>query len=98
MIVLITLLCVLLSLAIFAGAFYLAKYVIERQHRANVLEDSYREAVEHISEKEREISGLNSQIEHMQYEAQQNGERLSRPRTWNPRDPLNSDPERASRQ
>jgi hypothetical protein len=88
--ILITLLCVLLCLAILAGGFYLAKYVVERQHRAQVLEDSYKDAVDHIGSLEREIMGLNQQIEHMQYEAQQNGERIQRPRSWNPRDPLNS--------
>lgn len=87
---LITLLCVLLSLAILYGGFYLAKYVVERQHRANVLEDSYKEAVDHIASLEREILGLNQQIEHMQYEAQLNGQRMDRPRHWNPADPLNS--------
>lgn len=87
---LITFLCVLLSLAILYGGFYLSKYVVERQHRANVLEDSYKDAVDHIAGLEREILGLNQQIEHMQYESQQNGERLQRPRSWNPADPLNS--------
>jgi len=87
---LITLLCGLLSLAILAGGFYLAKYVVERQHRVNVLEDAYREATEHIAALEAEITGLNQQIEHMQYEAQLNGERMARPRAWNPADPLNS--------
>lgn len=87
---LITILCILLCLGILAGAFYLAKHVVERQHRANVLEDSYKEAVDHIASLEREIVGLNQQIEHMQYEAQQMGQRLDRPRRWNPSDPLNS--------
>lgn len=89
---LITLLCILISLGILAGAFYLAKYVVEKQHRANVLEDSYKEAVDHIASLEREITGLNQQIEHMQYEAQQMGQRLDRPRRWDPGDPLNSQP------
>ena len=87
---LITLLCVLISVTILYGGFYLAKHVVERQHRVNVLEDSYREATEHIAALEREITGLNQQIEHMQYEAQQNGQRMDRPRAWNPADPLNS--------
>lgn len=87
---LMTLLCVLLCLAILYGGFYLAKYVVDRQHRVNVLEDSYKEATDHIVALEREIIGLNSQIEQMQYEAQQNGQRLDRPRAWNPNDPLNS--------
>lgn len=90
MTVMIVLLCVVLSIVILYAGFYLAKYVVERQHRANVLEDSYKDAVEHIAGLEREIIGLNSQIEHMQYEAQQNGERLQRPRTWDPSNPLNA--------
>lgn len=86
----ISLLCIVLSLIILYSGFYLAKYVVERQHRANVLEDAYKEATEHISTLEREVAGLNSQIDHLQYEAQLNGERLQRPRVWNPNDPLNS--------
>jgi peptidoglycan hydrolase CwlO-like protein len=83
-----TLISVSISLGILAGAFFLAKYVVEKQHRANVLEDSYKEAVEHIASLEREITGLNQQIEQLMYEAQQNGERLDRPRRWDP-NPLN---------
>lgn len=90
MTILLSLLCVLLSLSILYAGFYLAKYVVERQHRANVLEDSYKEAIDHIAQQEREILGLNSQIEQMMYEAQQNGERIQRPRSWNPKDVLNS--------
>lgn len=91
MIILIALICIALALAIFAGAFYLAEYVVKKQHRVHVLEDSYKDATEHIASLEREISGLNQQIEHMQYEAQLNGQRMDRPRSWNPRDPLNSE-------
>lgn len=91
---LISFLCVLLCLAILCAGFYLAKYVVDRQHRVNVLEDSYKEAAEHIGALEREVAGLNSQIEQMMYEAQQNGQRLERPRAWNPRDPLNSTTQR----
>jgi hypothetical protein len=90
MTILISLICVLLSLAILYAGFYLSKHVVERQHRANVLEDSYKEAIEHIAGLEREILGLNSQIEQMQYESQLNGGRVPRPRSWNPSDPLNS--------
>lgn len=88
--ILITAIIVLICLLIFGGAFYLAKYVVEKQHRIGVLEDSYKEAAEHIAAQEREIMGLNQQIEHMQYEAQLTGQRLERPRAWNPSDPLNS--------
>ena len=88
--ILISLLCVLLCLVILAGGFYLAKYVVERQHRANVLEDSYKEAVDHIASLEREVMGLNQQIEYMQHQSQLNDQRLDRPRHWNPSDPLNS--------
>lgn len=90
MTILITLICILIALAIFAGAFYLAEYVVKKQHRVHVLEDTYKEATDHIASLEREILGLNQQIEHMQYEAQINGQRMDRPRSWNPRDPLNS--------
>lgn len=87
---LIPLLCVLLCLAILYAGFYLAKYTVERNHRANVLEDSYKEAVEHITSQEREIASLLSEIEQLKYEAQQAGQRMDQPRRWNPADPLNS--------
>lgn len=90
MTILITLICILLALATFAGAFYLAEYVVKKQHRVHVLEDSYKDAIEHITSLEREVLGLNQQIEQIQYEAQLNGQRMDRPRSWNPRDPLNS--------
>ena len=86
---LITLLCAILSISILDGGFYLAKYVVEKQHRVNVLEDSYKEATEHISSLEREVMGLNQQIEHLQYESQL-AEQRNVPRSWNPGDMLNS--------
>lgn len=89
---LIALLCVLTSVTILYGGFYLAKHVVERQHRASVLEDSYREATDHIATLEREVLGLNQQLEQAQYEAQLAGERIERPRAWKPSDPLNSQP------
>lgn len=92
MIALITLTCILIALAILAGAFFLSKYVVEKQHRVNVLEDAYKEASEHIQSLEREIDGLNQQIEQMQYEVQLNSQRLERPRSWNPSDIMNSQP------
>lgn len=90
MTILITFLCVILCLVILYAGFHLSKHVVEREHRAKVLEDTYKEAVDYIATLQTEISGLNSQIEHMQYEAQQNGERINRTRSWNPSDPLNS--------
>jgi cell division protein FtsB len=90
MIALITLLCVLVALAILAGAFFLAEYVVGKKHRVNVLEDSYKEATDHIASLEREIIGLNQQVEQMTYEAARDNERGARPRAWNPADPLNS--------
>lgn len=90
MIVLMTLLSVLVALAILAGAFYLAEYVVGKKHRVNVLEDSYREATDHIATLEREIMGLNQQVEHMTFEAARSEQQGARPRAWNPADPLNS--------
>lgn len=90
MIVVWTLLCVLLALAILAGGLFLAEYVVGKKHRVNVLEDSYREATEHIAALEREILGLNQQVEQMTYEAELAENRGVRPRAWNPADPLNS--------
>lgn len=95
---LVTLLCVLLCLLILYGGYYLSKHIVEREHRARVLEDSYNAAEEHIRAQEREIAGLNSQIEQMQYEAQLNGERMARPRSWNPSNPLLSTVDRQSKE
>lgn len=88
---LIALLCVLIGLAILSGGFFLAKYVVEKQHRVNVLEDSYREATEHIGSLEREVEGLNQQIDQMTYEAKLAEQRGSRPRAWQPHNPLNDE-------
>lgn len=88
---LITLLSVLLCLIILYAGFYLAKYVVERQHRVHVLEDSYKEAVEQIQGLQQTIIDKDHEIEQMKYESQLNGERVDRPRAWNPRDPLNSE-------
>lgn len=90
--VLVTLLSFLVTIIIGIGSFYLAEYVVGRKHRADVLEDSYKEAVDHIASLEREIIGLNQQIEQMNYDAQRAGERLDNPRRWNPADPLNTQP------
>lgn len=90
MTILISLLCVLLSLVILCGGFWLAKYVVEKQYRVNVLEDSYREALEHIAALEREVTGLTQQVEHMQYEANLQEQRNAAPRGWNPKDMLNT--------
>lgn len=87
---LIVFLCLLICAALFAGGFYLAKYVVERQHRVNVLEDAYKEATDHIAQLQNEIAALNQQLEYMQYEAKLAEERANQPRAWNPRDPLNS--------
>ena len=87
---LITLLCLLIAAVLFTGGFYLAKHVVSLQHRVNVLEDSYKQAVEEIGRLERENIGLNQQIEHLQYEAQLSEQRGGTTRAWNPRDPLSS--------
>lgn len=86
---LITFICIIIALALFAGAFYLAKYVISIQHRVNVLEDTYTAATEHISKQDEYISQLNQQIEMMERENQLASNRVDRPRAWNPRDIMN---------
>jgi len=88
--IMIVLLCLLLCGIMFVGAFYLAEYVVKQKHRVSVLEDSYREATDHIAALENENRSLEQQLDHARYEAQLNGERLDRPRAWNPSDPLNS--------
>lgn len=87
---LITFICVLICLAILYGGYYLAKHVVERNHRVSVLEDAYKEATEHIAGLEREVLGLNQQLEHAVYEAQLNEQRGTPNRAWNPKDMLNS--------
>jgi predicted Holliday junction resolvase-like endonuclease len=88
LIVLITLICILLALAIFAGAFYLAKYVLQISMRNDLLEANYKLAEEHIGKQDEHIAQLNQEVEHMQHEAQLNGERIEPRRTW-ANDPLN---------
>lgn len=91
-IVLIVLLCAVLVLSLFAGAYYLSKHVVEKQHRVHVLEDAYNEAVEEIKAQAQIIQDKEHEIEQMMYEAQQNGQRVDRPKSWNPSNPLNSEP------
>jgi hypothetical protein len=89
MIILIYLLCLLIALAIFAGAFYLAKFVIRLTMRNELLEENYKLAAEHIAKQEEHIAYLSQEVEHMQHEAKLNGERVERKRSWEPKDMLN---------
>lgn len=81
---LITLICILLVLASFAGAFYFAKKHISYQHRINILEDSYKEATEYISRQEEAILQLKSELDFIHREDESRSARNERPRTWNP--------------
>lgn len=92
MIVLIVLLCILIAFLLFSGAYYLSKHVVEKQHRVNVLEDAYREATDEIQALTQTVQDKEREIELIMFEAQQNGQRMDRPRSWNPSDPLNSNP------
>lgn len=92
MVALITLLCILLCFLLLAGAYYLAKHVVEKQHRVNVLEDAYREAVEEIKSQAQIIQDKEREIEQVLHQSQIEGQRTDRPRAWNPSDPLNSAP------
>lgn len=92
MVVLTMLLCAVLVLILFAGAYYLSKHVVEKQHRVAVLEDAYREATDEIQALTQTVQDKEREIELIMYEAQQNGQRMDMPRTWNPNDPLNSNP------
>jgi galactokinase len=87
---LITLICFLLCLAILYGGYYLAKHVVERNHRVKVLEDAYKEATDHIAVMEQELLNLSQQLEHAQYEVQISEQRGTPARAWNPKDMLNS--------
>jgi cell division protein FtsL len=92
MTILIVLICAVLTLILFTGAFYLSKYVVERQHRVHVLEDAYREATDEIQALTQTVQDKEREIELILFEAQQSGQRMDRPRSWNPSDPLNSNP------
>lgn len=86
---LISFICILIALAIFAGAFYLAKFVIRLTMRNELLEDNYKLAAEHIAKQEEHITYLTNEVEHMQREAVLGGERIERKRAWEPKDILN---------
>jgi predicted PurR-regulated permease PerM len=86
---LITFICILIALALFAGAFYLAKYVISLQHRVNVLEDTYTAAEQHIQKQEEVIAQLTQQIDMMERENVLASKRVDKPRAWKPRDIMN---------
>jgi hypothetical protein len=86
---LITFICILIALALFAGAFYLAKYVIGLQHRTNVLEDTYTAAEQHIQKQEEVIAQLTQQIDMMERENVLASSRVDRPRSWNPQNIMN---------
>lgn len=92
MTILISLICILIALIIFVIAYYLSKHVVEKQHRVNVLEDAYREATDEIQALTQTVQDKDREIELIMFEAQQNGQRMDRPRSWNPSDPLNSTP------
>ena len=87
--VLIVLICILISAALFAGAYYLAKHVVSKEHRVNVLEDTYTAATEHIQKQEETIMQLTQQIEMMERENRLASEQPTRNRAWNPRDIMN---------
>lgn len=82
--------CFIFCLVILYGGYYLAKQVVERNHRVTVLEDAYKEAADHIAALEREITELNMQLDHAKYEAQLSEQRGTPVRSWNPNDMLNS--------
>ena len=85
---LITLVCVLISALIFERSYRMAMRVVSLKHRVNVLEDSYREATEHIAEIEKLNEVLKQEIDFMRRSAEVQ-EHRDRPRSWNPSDPFN---------
>ena len=86
---LITLICILIALALFAGAFYLSKYVVDTKYKLDKLEIDYKAAVSHITYQEENILQLQQQIDYMDNEAKAETARKDR-KGWNPSDPLNS--------
>ena len=86
---LIIFICILISAILFGGAYYLAKHVVSKEHRVNVLEDTYTAATEHIQKQEETIMQLSQQIEMMERENRLANEQTPRNRAWNPRDIMN---------
>jgi hypothetical protein len=87
---LITFLCILIALAIFAGAFYLSKFVIRITMRNELLEENYKLAAEHIEKQEEQIMQLTQEVTYMRHETEIRRERVPVARSFNPSDPLNS--------
>jgi hypothetical protein len=75
---------------LFAGAYYLSKHVVEKQHRVHVLEDAYNEAVEEIKAQAQMIQDKDHEIEQMLHQSTLDGQRMDRPRSWDPSNPLNT--------
>lgn len=86
---LIIFICIFIALALFAGAFYMAKYVVTIQHRVNVLEDSFKEAEEHIIEQEKQIVMYQQEMDFMRRDAEQQQLRDNRTRPWDPDNLMN---------
>lgn len=86
---LVTLICILIALTLFVGAFYLSKHVVDTKYHLNKLEIDYKLAVEHIGKQEDHIIQLSQQIEYMTNEAKADTARKDR-KGWNPADTLNS--------
>jgi hypothetical protein len=87
--VLLAILSVLVAVLIFERAYRLAKRHVSLQHRVNVLEDSYKEAMGYIGEQEKTIDLLKQELDFVRREEQTRTERPERTRAWNPGDPLN---------
>ena len=87
---LITFICTLIALAIFYGAFYLAKQHIALQHRVNVLEDTYKEATEYIASQEEAMLLLKQELDFIRRTEESQSARNEPRRSWNPGDLMNS--------
>lgn len=83
------LLCVLMSVVIFERAYRIAKKHVALLHRVNVLEDSYKEATDHIAKQEEFIISLQQELDFIRRTEEEQSKR-ERPRAWNPGDPLNT--------
>lgn len=83
MIYLITFICMLIALALFAGAFYLARHVVSLQHRTHVLEDGYKEATDYIKQQEEAIITLKQELDFIR-RTEEEQTKQTRPRSWNP--------------
>lgn len=66
------------------GAYYQAKHTVTLQHRVHILEDSYKEATEHIVDQEKTIVLLQQELDFIRRTEEERAQRNEPKRSWNP--------------